>query len=160
MMASGFLPVGTSAIVLRVFKSKIVTVEDCPDLCPVRNVEAAISLVDRKIVPAALPSDGNLSGDGVFGGARGSYQKGAAQNQKSRAIEHTIEHESSSGKAFREVPEIYLNPQSELEAHHELQLPRQTGASVRRRGVVIVIVEVHRGADKSEVAGRRQIRWT
>ena len=32
MIASGFLPAGTSDIVLRVFKSKIVIVEDCPSL--------------------------------------------------------------------------------------------------------------------------------
>src|ERR1700722_18989771 len=61
---------------------------------------------------------------------------------------------------FREVPELYLKPQSEFEAHHELQLPRQTGAGVRRRGIVVVVVEVHRRADDSKVAGSRQIRWT
>ena len=55
------------------------------DLRPVRNVEAPVGFVDREIVPTTLSRNGDFSGDGVFGGASGSYQKGATQNQKSRA---------------------------------------------------------------------------
>src|SRR5580693_8941011 len=41
-----------------------------------------------------------------------------------------------------------------LEAQHELDLPRQTRAGVRRGHVVVVIVEVHRRRDEAEARVR------
>src|SRR5580700_5470406 len=42
----------------------------------------------------------------------------------------------------------------ELHSQHELNLPRQSGAGVRRSGVVIVVVEVVGGVDYAEVLAR------
>jgi hypothetical protein len=45
----------------------------------------------------------------------------------------------------------------EPESKHELELTRQPGPGIRRRLIVIVIVEVHRRADDSEIARVGQV---
>src|SRR5258708_39611898 len=46
---------------------------------------------------------------------------------------------------------------SEFETKHERNVPRQPGAGVRRRSVVVVVVEIYRGTDQPKIAGNRKI---
>ena len=58
MMASGFFPAGTFAMILSVFRSKmkIVTVEDCPPLTNPRPTSAAMAMPCTPRVFSILPT--------------------------------------------------------------------------------------------------------
>jgi hypothetical protein len=43
----------------------------------------------------------------------------------------------------------------ELDPNHELQLPRESGTSVRRTGIVVVVVEIVGGGDLTQRPYRR-----
>src|SRR5579864_2344309 len=66
---------------------------------------------------------------------------------------------------LRGAPEICLKTSLELkpDANHELKLARQPGPGIRRRFVVVVVVEIHGRGDDAESSGsvqkRRGMTW-
>jgi hypothetical protein len=56
---------------------------------------------------------------------------------------------------FHAVPPWTYLPDLELHSQHELNLPGQSGARVRRGGIVIVVVKVVGGVDYAKIRSRR-----
>jgi hypothetical protein len=62
----------------------------------------------------------------------------------------------ASGAAIGRVHDVRQDSGiSELDSHHELKLPRQSGTRVRGSVVVVVVVEVVERTDNPEVCVRR-----
>src|ERR1700731_2493279 len=60
-------------------------------------------------------------------------------------------------KSARTSTLLGLHCELERKAKHKLKLSRQAGACVRGGGIVIVVVEVHRRTDETEITGSGQV---